>query len=125
SPYRKPVEIGYPYLRAMGASLRRAGVRFEDLTGLFAGESEQIYVDNCCHVNKAGNILLARAIVAAIAARITADQKAHAVALDSVDFSDALFASEELFRLVANPRDYNDGSGDLIASGTAVAQPNR
>jgi hypothetical protein len=26
---------------------------------------------------------------------------------------------------VANPRDYNDGSGDLISSGTAIAQPNR
>jgi len=125
SPYRQPIEIGYPYMRAMGASLRRAGVWFEDLTGLFAGESEQIYVDDCCHVNKAGNILLARAIVASIAARMSADEKARAVALDSVDFSDSLFATEELRRFVANPRDYNDGSGDLITSAAAVAQPNR
>jgi hypothetical protein len=125
SPYRQPVEIGYPYLRAMGASLRGAGVWFEDLTGLFAGESEQIYVDDCCHFNKAGNTLLARAIVAAISARMSADETAHPVALDSVDFSDALFASEELRRFVANPRDYNDGSGDLIGSNTAIAQPKR
>jgi len=125
SPYRDPVSIGYPYMRAMGASLRRAGVWFEDLTGLFAGESEQIYVDDCCHVNKTGSSLLARAIVAAIAARISADEKTPAIALDSVDFSDSVFAGEELRRLVANPHDYNDGSGDLISSGTAIAQPNR
>jgi hypothetical protein len=125
SPYRKPVEIGYPYMRAMGASLRGAGVWFEDLTGLFAGESEQIYVDDCCHFNKTGNTLLARAIVAAITARMSADEKPHAVALDSVDFSDSLFASEELRRFVTNPDNYNDGSADLIASSPAAAQPNR
>jgi hypothetical protein len=123
SPYRKPVEIGYPYLRAMGASLRRAGVWFEDLTGLFAGESEPIYVDDCCHVNKAGSVLLARAIVTAIAARMSADEKAHAVAFDGVDFSDSVFASEELRRFATNPRDYNDGSADAIASSSTIAQP--
>ena len=41
---RKPVEIGYPYMRAMGASLRRAGVWFEDLTGLFAGASVSVVI---------------------------------------------------------------------------------
>jgi hypothetical protein len=56
---------------------------------------------------------------------MSTDEKTHAIALDSVDFSDSVFATEELRRLVANPRDYNDGSGDLIASGTTVAQPNR
>jgi hypothetical protein len=125
SPYRKPVEIGYPYLRAMGASLRGAGVWYEDLTGLLAGQSQQIYVDDCCHLSKAGYILLARAIVAAIAARMTADEQAHPVPLDSVDFSAALFTGEELRRFVADPRDYNDGSADSIASGTAIARPKR
>jgi hypothetical protein len=125
SPYRRPVEIGYPYLRAMGASLRRAGVWFEDLTGLFAGNGEEIYRDDCCHMNKDGNILLARAIIAAIAARMASDDKPGSVALDAVDFSDPLFASPELRRFVPNPRDYNDGAADLIASGSAASQPNR
>jgi hypothetical protein len=125
SPYRRPVEIGYPYLRAMGASLRRAGVWFEDLTGLFADNSEEIYGDDCCHVNEEGNVLLARAIVAAVAARMATDDKPQSVALDAVDFSDPLFAGPELRRLVANPRDYNDGAADLIASGGMAPQPNR
>lgn len=123
SPYRKPVEIGYPYLRAMGASLRRAGVWYEDLAGLFAGESEPIYVDDCCHVNKVGSSLLAQAIVTAIAARVNADEKAHAVAFDGVDFSDSVFTSEELRRFAPSPGDYNDGSEDAIAAGTAIAPP--
>jgi hypothetical protein len=125
SPYRRPVEIGYPYLRAMGASLRRAGVWFEDLTGLFVGNSEEIYSDDCCHLNEKGNTLLARAIVAAVAARIATDDKPQSVALDAVDFSDPLFAGPELRRLVSHPRDYNDGSADLIASGGTAPQPNR
>jgi hypothetical protein len=125
SPYRRPVEIGYPYLRAMGASLRRAGVWFEDLTGLFAGNGEEIYRDDCCHMNKDGNIRLARAIIAAIAARMASDDKPRSVALDAVDFSDPLFASPELRRFVPNPRDYNDGAADLIASGSTAPQPHR
>jgi hypothetical protein len=56
---------------------------------------------------------------------MSADEKAHAVAIDGVDFSDSVFESEELRRFAANPDGYNDGSGDAIASGTAVAQPNR
>lgn len=125
SPYRRPVETGYPYLRAMGASLRRAGVWFEDLTELFKDDSQEIYKDDCCHLNKAGNTMLAQATVATIAARIAADEKSRPVALDAVDFSDGLFTDQELRRLTPDPRDYNDGSADPIAPGTAVAQPNR
>jgi|GEM_PF-550432 len=125
SPYRRPVEIGYPYLRAMGASLGRAGVWFEDLTGLFADKSQELYIDDCCHMNKEGNNLLARAIVATIAARMATDDKTLPVTLERVDFSDTLFAGENLRRLVPDPRDYNDGSGDLIASGPAIPQQNR
>lgn len=37
SPYRRAIKGGYPYLQAMGESLRSAGVWFEDLTPMFAG----------------------------------------------------------------------------------------
>jgi hypothetical protein len=111
--------------RSIGTSLRRAGVWFEDLTGLFAGNGEEIYKDDCCHMNKEGNILLARAIVGAIAARMATDDKPRSVALDAVDFSDQLFATPELRRLVPDPRDYDDGATDLIASGSTAPQPKR
>lgn len=125
SPYRSPVEIGYPYMRAMGASLRRAGLWFEDLTDLFAANNQTVYVDSCCHFNDAGNAILARAIAATIAARMAPGEKARAVAFDAVDFGDGLFAAQELRRFVPNPGDYNDGSRDLIGAAVKSARPDQ
>jgi len=60
------IQRTYPRMRASGAELAAAGVRFHDLTQVFAGVADTIYVDECCHVNAAGNRLLARAIAAGI-----------------------------------------------------------
>ena len=66
SPYRMAVLDGYPALRAEGEALARDGVRFEDLTLLFADREETLYSDDCCHLNKTGNDLLARAIARSV-----------------------------------------------------------
>ena len=66
-PYRAAVEAGYPALEAAGVELAREGVRFTDLTGLFQDVEETVYFDTCCHVNRHGTALLARAIGDAIA----------------------------------------------------------
>jgi hypothetical protein len=68
SPYRALVEKGYPYLIKKGEELRKQGVRFHDLTMVFAGHDEPLYGDNCCHPNGDGNRLLVAAMVKAIAA---------------------------------------------------------
>lgn len=68
SPFKEPAEAGYPHLIRAGEGLRAEGVRFHDLTGLFAGVPEPIYSDNCCHLNEAGNRLLARRIAESILA---------------------------------------------------------
>lgn len=65
-PFRAPVELGYPVLRAEGARLRAEGLHFHDLTQLFATIPEPLYVDDCCHLNAAGSTLLGRAIGSAI-----------------------------------------------------------
>lgn len=62
-PFRPLVEVGYPLLRAHGQQLVAAGVEFHDLSTIFAGVTEQIYIDECCHFNKRGNDLLAEALV--------------------------------------------------------------
>jgi len=64
--YRRAVEAGYPRLRRAGAALAAEGVRFTDLTGAFAGHSEPIYFDSCCHVNERGNAILAELMFEAI-----------------------------------------------------------
>jgi hypothetical protein len=46
NPYRPHVEGGYPLLRTAGRELREAGVRFHDLTQVFAETSDPVYVDD-------------------------------------------------------------------------------
>jgi hypothetical protein len=65
-PYADAVRRGYPFLRAAGVELRAAGVPFHDLTQVFAGVTDPLYVDDCCHVATAGNVLVADAIAEAI-----------------------------------------------------------
>jgi len=61
------VPAAYPMLQAAGGALAEEGVRFHDLTRVFADHPESIYVDDCCHVNRLGNQILAEAIAGAIA----------------------------------------------------------
>jgi hypothetical protein len=66
NPYRTAVQEGYPLLQARAPALRDGGVRFVDLTGMFRDHSEPLYVDDCCHVNRAGYVLMARRIAATV-----------------------------------------------------------
>lgn len=66
--YRSPVEAGYPLLRAEGARLRGLGVDFHDLSQIYAGVAEPLYIDDCCHVNAKGNALMGEAVGKAIVA---------------------------------------------------------
>jgi hypothetical protein len=61
------VAARYALLRRKVAELAAQGVPAADLTGVFAGVEETVYVDSCCHVNDRGNALVADAIVGAIA----------------------------------------------------------
>jgi hypothetical protein len=65
-PYRNGVERGYPLLIGRGRALAARGVRFHDLTMAFADVPGPIYIDVCCHYNKAGYQILADRVAAAI-----------------------------------------------------------
>jgi hypothetical protein len=65
-PARPMIEKGYPLLREAGKRLARQGVRFHDLSGVFAGHGETLYFDNCCHFNRRGNEVMAEAIAEAL-----------------------------------------------------------
>ncbi|MBI4402819.1 MAG: hypothetical protein HY537_01585, partial [Deltaproteobacteria bacterium] len=54
SPYRLPVQHGYPWLKRYGQELIQKGVHFTDLTQLFKDEKETTYRDDCCHLNERG-----------------------------------------------------------------------
>jgi hypothetical protein len=59
APYRRLVETAYPMLRESGRALVADGVRFRDLSAVFADHPEVLYVDACCHVHARGNIIVA------------------------------------------------------------------
>ena len=65
-PYRPGVVSGYPRLREAGRELVALDVPFIDLTQLYAGVTEEIYKDDCCHVNEQGYLLVADPVVEAI-----------------------------------------------------------
>jgi hypothetical protein len=68
--WARAAAAGYPFLRARSAELIAAGVEFHDLTTLFAGHTETLYVDPCCHYNLRGNQLLVQAIAPLVADRL-------------------------------------------------------
>lgn len=65
SPFKEPVEKGYPALvRATGELQKK--VRFLNGVGIFDGEQSPVYMDDCCHYTLAGNQRLADFIAASI-----------------------------------------------------------
>lgn len=60
------VRTCFPQMQVEGRRLRDQGVAFTDLTQIFADHPEQLYMDACCHVVEAGDVLLAKAIAGAI-----------------------------------------------------------
>lgn len=66
NPYQTGVERGYPHLIQRGRELQQRGVAFVDLTMAFADHPEPLYVDTCCHLNPAGNAILAKRAARAI-----------------------------------------------------------
>jgi hypothetical protein len=68
-PAREAIETGYPMLIAAGRDLAAQGVRFHDLTQIFAHETRPTYRDNCCHLSPTGNEILAVEMAKAIGGR--------------------------------------------------------
>jgi hypothetical protein len=65
--YGRFAPAGYKRLQVAARSLIEAGVRFHDLTDVYRDVAETVYVDDCCHVNELGNVLMAEAIREALA----------------------------------------------------------
>jgi hypothetical protein len=68
--FAHPARMGYPYLIAAGRDLLQEGVWFQDLTQLFADVTVPVYRDNCCHLKRRGNEMLAATIASAISQKI-------------------------------------------------------
>jgi hypothetical protein len=58
TPFKPPVEHGYPALLAAAPGLQQRE-RFFDATAIFDAEPVPVYSDDCCHYTQRGNELLA------------------------------------------------------------------
>jgi len=66
--YKRAAQLGYPLLIRSGAELAERGVRFVDLTMIFADVRETIYRDACCHYYRSGYEMIAERMAREIVA---------------------------------------------------------
>lgn len=66
SIYSEGVIKAYPKLIAQTNELKRSGVKIINAVNVFDETQDAVYVDSCCHYNRAGNELLARFIAGQI-----------------------------------------------------------
>lgn len=53
---------GYAHLISRGKQLKANGIPFYDLSMVFKDSTEELYVDDCCHFGKNGNIIMGKKI---------------------------------------------------------------
>lgn len=66
---------GYVQLILAGQRLKQNGEAFYDLTQIFSNHPEDLYLDDCCHFNMQGDMIMARAIAQAISTTLSDNNK--------------------------------------------------
>jgi hypothetical protein len=64
--YRGAVELGFPLLKQAKERLESQGINFTDLTEIFRDVQEDVYMDDCCHMNPVGNAIMGKRIAETI-----------------------------------------------------------
>ena len=57
TPYAKSVEIGYPALFKKLPNLEKNNINILNAVNVFDRTKDAVYVDSCCHYNKAGEVI--------------------------------------------------------------------
>ncbi|HEY9301465.1 MAG TPA: hypothetical protein VIQ31_34895 [Phormidium sp.] len=57
TPYAKSVQIGYPALFKKFPNLEKNNINILNAVNVFDKNKEAVYVDSCCHYNKAGEVI--------------------------------------------------------------------
>src|SRR5919199_2599608 len=57
TPYAKSVEIGYPALFKKMPNLEKNNINILNAVNVFDRTKDAVYVDSCCHYNKAGEVI--------------------------------------------------------------------
>jgi hypothetical protein len=113
SIYKKEVERGYPYMRAGGAGLQKAGVNFTDLTLIFKDVRTPVYSDTCCHFSKEGYDFIVNAMADTIAKTVAdsaISKPTHDALIEQTESDTSAFTPDNLRRYTLDVKNYDDGS---------------
>ncbi|MEM7031761.1 MAG: hypothetical protein AAF629_19560 [Chloroflexota bacterium] len=112
--YHRAVKKGYPTLIKIGETLAQQGLRFHDLTMIFADNDDPLYIDTCCHLNKQGYAIIAQQIGETINKTLEAERIAPYIAETN---------QASLFQVTDNQETYYRLTDGHLVSLTAAAIP--
>ncbi|MEG3878815.1 hypothetical protein QT972_15660 [Microcoleus sp. herbarium7] len=74
TPYAKSVELGYPALLSKFANLQKNKINILNGVKVFDKTKEAVYVDSCCHYNKAGEVIFSNYVGSSILESLRKDR---------------------------------------------------
>jgi hypothetical protein len=75
TPYAKAVEIGYPALLGKFPNLQKNKINILNGVKVFDKTKDVVYVDSCCHYNKAGEVIFSNYVGSSIVEALRNDER--------------------------------------------------
>ncbi|MEG4342830.1 hypothetical protein QUB70_05980 [Microcoleus sp. A003_D6] len=74
TPYAKAVELGYPALLSKLPNLQKNNINILNGVNVFDKTKDAVYVDSCCHYNKAGEVVFSNYVGSSILESLRKDE---------------------------------------------------
>jgi hypothetical protein len=75
TPYAKAVQIGYPALFKKFPNLEKNNINILNAVNVFDRTKDAVYVDSCCHYNKAGEVIFSDYVGSSILEALRKDER--------------------------------------------------
>lgn len=75
TPYARAVELGYPALLSKFANLQKNKINILNGVKVFDKTKDAVYVDSCCHYNKAGEVVFSNYVGSSILESLRKDER--------------------------------------------------
>ena len=75
TPYAKAVELGYPAILGKFPNLQKNNINILNGVKVFDKTKDAVYVDSCCHYNKAGEVIFSNYVGSSILESLRKDER--------------------------------------------------
>ena len=75
TPYSKAVELGYPAILGKFPNLQKNNINILNGVKVFDKTKDAVYVDSCCHYNKAGEVIFSNYVGSSILESLRKDER--------------------------------------------------